>query len=1502
MFFFTKNISIWGVIFLIMVIFYILFPKNCQSYQFSPSYDIVSGVENGFSIGSEDLPFQGPVLVTAFNDMGNGLMELTIGVQYPYVFDACRVNLVNPENQLIATAKQVSYKKVVGLNQANIFETQNVIIDSWISFQDTSIEVLSMAAENLFYELAPVAAACGGAFFFQPLIPVCAWTVNNQILASFAGQAIQASVANYHDISYKNDVANYLETNNFHLAKIKLSETYGHDIVEHKIILQLSEDISQTQIIVDADFHLSELYAQNYFGTRQYHNTATVLKVINTPLNYSINSSAGTNGTISPIGQISIEQGKNKTFNAKPNTGYEVDQWYVNGRNVPGSEGEESITLNITGDTYVLVTFKSIDSGSQVYVGGSLNPSSISCSLAAGGSGKFFDIPVQNKGSSTITVKANLTGDAAGWASMTNTNSSFTLVPKKNKKSRVTVFAPENVSSGTYTLTVSFNGTVQTFLIHVTVTGEDYEEVIDEGPAEIGGPNWKVENVDIPRNVWGDIDDGFYDNIRLYAHVDSVSTGGILRLYDANFNYLMSTTGKGVTSKSVGRDIYWNIAKYRLDKNDNTFGIAAPAGTNLQLSNFRLVITFYTEGADIKLTKSLSSSTAAVGENITVTVTAENFAENSTTGFDVELTDSLPLGISLVSGSLNDNDFGDLEEEEARANTYTIVANQPGHYTLPSARLEYESINGDDLADESIPVELLVTAGPLLVGAQIIPPIDSQGNVGFIATVSDPVTNQSIQNAAVQGVLQKQNGNNWETIQISPLGWSTADNAFVGVSPEIATAGNYLAYVISQKDLYAEGQSVSVGFTITSVSVPDIIGLSQANAGLTITSADLTVGKITSEYSSTVPAGSVISQNPVSGSSVVKKSEVDIVISIGALPAPQLSATPDSRTVDTESGTTTFSLNTIGTGPLSWQASVTSGASWLSIQSGSTGTNSGTIKVSFSENTSNSNRTGIIRITSSKSGSEPIDISITQLSSATNDTDQDGLLDLWEKKHFNDLATADGTTDTDGDGLLDIDEQIYQTDPNNTDTDLDGDSDGDEVAHGTDPTIITDTIQNHKPSAPQILLITGDVTLKDPLFDADAFNDPDESQGDYLLASEWQISTDQTFQGNIVFHQILKKQANETDESKHRKLQLPQGILVENTKYWIRTRHCDQKNLWSPWSESKEFNTETQNSIDQDGNGIDDNLQVTGFIDVNNNGIDDIQENILTLYDAEEGSEVGMQSNSGTICNLSSIATEDIPDELLPDKPMPCGMFSFRIEDLPVDEDNPSTADITIYFPNQLPSDTKWYKYDKSKNTITDFTSYTAIVDNYVILTLTDGGEGDSDGVVNGIIIDPSGAAFSESGDGVSSGSSDSSDDTTDGGSSANSGDSGSGSGDNSGGDDGGSSSTSCFIATAAFGSYMEPHVVILRQFRDTYLLSNKTGRYFVNAYYRYSPPVADFIAGCDSLKVLVRIGLAPVVAGSWVALNYGVLPALCILVCFLVSVAWFFRQVVVRRPRCSNI
>lgn len=92
----------------------------------------------------------------------------------------------------------------------------------------------------------------------------------------------------------------------------------------------------------------------------------------------------------------------------------------------------------------------------------------------------------------------------------------------------------------------------------------------------------------------------------------------------------------------------------------------------------------------------------------------------------------------------------------------------------------------------------------------------------------------------------------------------------------------------------------------------------------------------------------------------------------------------------------------------------------------------------------------------------------------------------------------------------------------------------------------------------------------------------------------------------------------------------------------------------------------------------------------------------------------------------------------------------------------------------------------------------------------------------------------------------------------------------------------SCFIATAAYGSPVDPYVKILRKFRDKHLLTNKIGRKLVRIYYSCSPAIAGYISKHDSLKVITRLSLLPVIGLSWVILKFG--PETTIMIIMLLS------------------
>ena len=104
----------------------------------------------------------------------------------------------------------------------------------------------------------------------------------------------------------------------------------------------------------------------------------------------------------------------------------------------------------------------------------------------------------------------------------------------------------------------------------------------------------------------------------------------------------------------------------------------------------------------------------------------------------------------------------------------------------------------------------------------------------------------------------------------------------------------------------------------------------------------------------------------------------------GSLGHLVISVSPASRNVAKDAGTTTFSVSNTGTGTMPWTAAVTSGGSWLSITSGASGTNSGTITCSFTANTGTSARTGTIRVTATGATGSPVDVTVTQAATRFN--------------------------------------------------------------------------------------------------------------------------------------------------------------------------------------------------------------------------------------------------------------------------------------------------------------------------------------------------------------------------------------------------------------------------------------------------------------------------------------------------------------------------------------
>ena len=546
----------------------------------------------------------------------------------------------------------------------------------------------------------------------------------------------------------------------------------------------------------------------------------------------------------------------------------------------------------------------------------------------------------------------------------------------------------------------------------------------------------------------------------------------------------------------------------------------------------------------------------------------------------------------------------------------------------------------------------------------------------------------------------------------------------------------------------------------------------------------------------------------------------------------------------------TFTITNTGTGTLVWE--VSEDTTWISSinpESGSTTTETDNVSVTV-------DRTGLepgdytdeITVTSN-GGNKNISVSMDV---PATDTDGDGILDYWEEK----WGLNPYSKDTDDDGLSDFEEVSYNnnsedydpydpdtktgTDLNATkkDTDEDGMQDDWEIDNALNPIDKTDAEQDpdedgwtnleeynnnsdpnnaspHKPAVVSPRNESTDVRLT-PTLEGSVYND---DEGDRHMATQWQIANGTDFSDeNLAFDSytlVYKEQ-----------IKVDRGILKPQTTYFWRVRYRDLYG-WSRWSDAAQFTTLSYSEAgDSDQDGIPDGQEIDDFVDVDNNGVDDNQQdNIATLKNVVSGEQVAVKTNQGKVTQAQTQSADDYPG-----KPQgynfPEGIFSFRIEGLTPDS---RRIEVTFYLPQMFTTADKWYKYSES----TGWQNYTGrivsgIGTKQVTLEFKDGDYGDIDGVANGVIVDPSGPAYTPEEEKEE-------------------------------GDKGGGG-RSCFIATAAYGTPMHEEVQILQQFRDEYLLTNSLGRSIIHTYYRVSPPVAEFITERPALKKLVRIFLKPVV------------------------------------------
>jgi len=375
------------------------------------------------------------------------------------------------------------------------------------------------------------------------------------------------------------------------------------------------------------------------------------------------------------------------------------------------------------------------------------------------------------------------------------------------------------------------------------------------------------------------------------------------------------------------------------------------------------------------------------------------------------------------------------------------------------------------------------------------------------------------------------------------------------------------------------------------------------------------------------------------------------------------------------------------------------------------------------------------------------------------------------------------------------------------------------------------------------------------------FSDPD---GDSHTESRWQIIKQQD--SSVVLDIISSEQLT--------KLKVPHAVFDRDTTYVVSVQFYGTYSEASEWSDPVEFTT-TSDIVDFDGNGIPDDREVDDTVDLNQDSIpDNDQPDFIKSMQSAVGSNepIGVSKLSSSIDAIEVLEPVN-PAAILDKRNRPeTFMFGLACYRLRVNQPG-ATALVRIYYSEDIPNADGYYLYSTVSGW-QDYTHYTAFNpdDKSVTIELKDGGHGDSDGVANGIIVDPGGVTNASTL--VSTV-----------------------------GPDSGATGGGCFIATAAFGSYVKPQVKLLREFRDQYLLTNRPGQCFVEKYYKYGPYGANYIERYDWLKSIVRALLMPLVGISYILVKTSLAAKILTVLLMILSmvVSWKVMHRSGRRPAASG-
>ena len=360
------------------------------------------------------------------------------------------------------------------------------------------------------------------------------------------------------------------------------------------------------------------------------------------PLTFTLTASAGSNGTISPSGAVSVNYGGNQTFTFTPATGYQVSSVAVDGTAVTTASSYSF--SNVTASHTINVTFAPLTYTLTASAGsnGTISPSG-AVSVNYGGNQTFTFTPATGYQVASVAVDGTAVTTASSY-SFSNVTASHTIS---------VTFSPL-----TYTLTASAgsNGTIspsgavsvnyggsQTFTF-TPATGYQVARVLVDGTAVTTASSYSFSNVTASHTINVTFSPLTYTLTASAGSNGTISPSGAVSVnYGGNQTFTFTpATGYQVASVAVDGTAVTTASSYSFSNvtashtinvtfSPLTYTLTASAGSNGTISPSGAVSVNYGGNQTFTFTPATGYQVASVAVDGTAVTTASSYTFSNVT-------------------------------------------------------------------------------------------------------------------------------------------------------------------------------------------------------------------------------------------------------------------------------------------------------------------------------------------------------------------------------------------------------------------------------------------------------------------------------------------------------------------------------------------------------------------------------------------------------------------------------------------------------------------------------------------------------------------------------------------------------------------------------------------------------------------------------------------------------------------------------------------------------